>query len=70
MAFELVICSLLAFLIQTVPVAAAFGINYVLSSDALILAVHFSMVINIAAGIVQPILLLHQMGKLPFGSCV
>ncbi|KAL6466583.1 hypothetical protein MHYP_G00243870 [Metynnis hypsauchen] len=69
-AFELVICSLLAFLIQTIPIAAAFSINNVLSSDTFSLAVRFSMIINIGAGIVQPVLLLHQMGKLPFEGCV
>ncbi|KAI4894603.1 hypothetical protein NFI96_000714 [Prochilodus magdalenae] len=69
-AFEVVFFNLLAFLIQTIPIAAAMGIGTMLPPGTFRLAFIVSMTINIGAGIVQSILILHQMGKLPFGSCV
>lgn len=63
-AFKIVSFNLLLFLIQTIPTAAAFSIKFMLPSDAFSLAFVISMNINTAAGIVQPIFMLYQMGKL------
>ncbi|KAI4894601.1 hypothetical protein NFI96_000712 [Prochilodus magdalenae] len=69
-AFELVSFSLLIFLFQAIPLAVALGFNINLSFDAFILALTIVTDFNVAAAIVLPVLILHQMDRLTFTRCI
>ncbi|XP_036425359.1 G-protein coupled receptor 4-like [Colossoma macropomum] len=68
-AFKVVCMNLLTFLIQTIPIVFSFGLQDILLPDHFHLAVAIGMTINIAAGFVHPIFVLHKAGKLSFIKC-
>lgn len=63
-AFEIVFLRFLAFLFQTFPLVVLCSTNNKISIDAFSVLFIVYMDVNIAAGSVHPILILHQMGKL------
>ena len=68
-AFKVVCMNLGTFLIQIIPVVLTFGLEDALPPDHFQLAVAIAMTINIAAGFIHPVFVLHKAGKLTFIKC-
>lgn len=69
-AFQHVSFSLLLFLMQTVPFVVVFGTKDKLSPNAFFNGVTIAMDFYVAAGIMIPVLTLHQIDKLTVERCV
>ncbi|KAL6455733.1 hypothetical protein MHYP_G00355840 [Metynnis hypsauchen] len=63
-AFQVVSVNLLLFLIQTIPIAIAFGLHNALCVYDFGMAVTICMVVNSATGVLQPVFVLQKAGKL------